>query len=195
MRFRSIVPALLIGLLSLTGCAQYEFDLVRPPELARHISEDHEDRFKLDPLEYGMQAYEGRLIIKIYNPTNETISLDGARSYAVDPQGESHPLRSLSIAPSSWAKLILPPLRPHVENSGPNIGFGFGIIGDRRGGFYSTFDGRPYPYDEPRYYDVYIPNDSLFWDWEGQTDVRLLLVYQRGTGEFRHQFTFHRRRM
>jgi hypothetical protein len=193
VRLRSLIPLLLFA--SLSGCAQYEFDVVRPTELARHIDEDREQTFKVDPLEYRMQAYEGRLVVKIYNPTGETITLLGQRSSAVDPHGESHPLLDAAIAPSSWVKLILPPMRPRVESSGPNIGLGFGIIGDSRRSFYSGYATDPYYYDEPRYYDVYIPNDSRFWDWDGETDVRLLLVYQRAGAEIQHAFTFHRRKM
>jgi hypothetical protein len=194
MRFRFIISGFLIGMACMTGCT-YEFDLVRPAELARHIGEDQEQRFKVDPLEYRMQAYEGRLILKIYNPTDETVSLQGDRSSAVDPAGESHPLLNLTIAPNSWSKLILPPLRPRVERSGPDIGIGFGIIGDRTDPFYNRLPGDPYYYDAPRYYDVYLPGDARYWAWEGQTDVRLLLVYQRAAGEFKHEFTFHRRKM
>src|ERR1700677_2679719 len=115
MRFYTLIPRLLLSLVCLTGCAHYEFDLVKPPDLARHIGEDREQVFNVAPLEYHMQADEGRLVIRIFNHTSEIIFLQGGKSAVVDPEGESHPLRDLTIVPDSWVKLILPPLRPQAE--------------------------------------------------------------------------------
>jgi len=196
MRRTAVTFPLLIGLLFLSGCATYEFDLVRPPELARHVGEQREQVFKLDPLEYRMQAYENRLIVKIFNPTSDPILLLGSHSAVVDPAGESHPLPELNIAPQSWAKLILPPLRPQVQAYGPDVGFEFGVVGYRRWphGYYAGSFYDPYDF-EPRYYYVAVPNEMRYWEWEGETDVRLLLTYGRGDGEFHHEFTFHRRKV
>ncbi|HSV14356.1 MAG TPA: hypothetical protein VLI90_08860 [Tepidisphaeraceae bacterium] len=182
-----IIPSYVLPtiLLLLVGCAHYEFALVRPSDLARHIGDNAEGRFTLDPLEYRMQSVEGRLVILPFNPTSDTIQLLGHLSSVVDPGGQSHPLQDQTIAPRSFVKLILPPLRPQVAPSGPTIGIGFGVVGDRSSS----------RVDEPRYLDVYYANDPIYWEWEGESDVRLTLVYHRGERQFTHEFTFHRKRM
>jgi hypothetical protein len=195
MRFNPLIPSLLVSLACLTGCAHYEFDLVRPADLARHVGEDREQVLSVPPLEYHMQAYEGRLVLRIFNHTGEIIFLQGGKSSVGDPEGESHPLRDLTIVPDSWIKLILPPLRPQAEAYGPDVGFGFGVVGDRGDAFYPNFEGDPYYYDAPRSYSASPVGDSRFWEWDGQTDVRLILFFQRKSGDFHQEFTFHRRRM
>jgi hypothetical protein len=193
MRFSTLIAGLILSMACLSGCAHYEFDLVRPGDMGRHVGEEREQIFNVPPLQYRMQAYEGRLVIKIYNPTNEIIFLEGARSSAVDPKGEGHPLGDLTLVPDSWVKLILPPLRPQMGVVGSDVGFGFGVVGERDT-FYPGFDSDPYYYDSPRYSKVYIPGDSRYWNWEGQTDVRLMLFFRRTSGEFHQEFTFHRRK-
>jgi len=100
------------ALVPLGGCATYEYDLVQPSELARHIGRKAEEHFYLRPLDYWMISYENYLIVRVGNPTDDPIHLLGAESTAVDPHGQSHPLRSQTIAPHTWIKLILPPLPP-----------------------------------------------------------------------------------
>src|ERR1700722_207871 len=189
MRFRQLIATLLMSLACLTGCAHYQFDIVRPPEQARHIGEDREQVFNLPPLEYRMQAYENRLVIRIFNHTSESIFLQGNKSSLVDPDGESHPLRDRTIAPDSWVKLILPPLRPQADVLGPNVGFGVGVIGDGSDAFYPDFGGDAYYGDIASNYQIVTSGDSRLWDWEGQTDVRLSLLFQRRSGEFHREFT------
>lgn len=194
----------LLVLVMVSGCAHYEFDLSRPQELSRHVGDSREERFGLDPLEYRMQSAEGHLVIKVFNPTADTILLLGRLSSVVDPAGESHPLADQTVAPSSFVKLILPPLRPRLEPSGPRFGIGVGVIGFRSwpqrryAGYRGTWvDDPAYDshYDQPRYYSVYDANDPTYWDWEGETDIRLALVFRRGKDEFRHEFAFHRKRI
>jgi hypothetical protein len=197
-------PWLLPLVALLTGCAHFEYDLVRPASLARHIGDKQAQVLHVDPLEYRMQSAEDRLVIKIYNPTDDTIQLLGRASSVVDPEGESHPLRDRTIAPGSFVKLILPPLAPEIEPVGPVIGVG--VVGPYpypyRRRFYRRAWGDPwggvwyYPaYPEPAYYSVYDVNDPYYWDWDDEADVRLILVFQRGKGQFRQEFTFHRRKM
>jgi len=63
---------------------------------------------------------------------------------------------------------------------------------------------------EPYYFDIYDPADATVWEWEGETDVRLTLTYERETRAappvtqpaegaddrdepiFRHDFVLHR---
>jgi hypothetical protein len=130
------------------------------------------------------------LVVRIFNPTSDPIELLGEKSTAVSPDGTSHPLRGQTIAPQSHAKLILPPRRPRVYNSGPTFGVGVGMHVDRREYGYPD----PVYDDQPRYLAIY-DDDALYWDWNGQTEVRLTPVYQRGDESFRHEFVIRRKKM
>jgi len=196
----------------LGGCAHYEYDIVEPPELARHVGEG-EQVVPVDPLEYRMRTVENRLVIHVINPTDEPVTLIGPQSYIVSPGGQSHPLRPQTIAPHTFIPLILPPMRPYYYDPGrPTWGFGFGVVGvgghfhdggHHRGrvyysaGYYDPyFYGPPYIYGPP-YYMVVDEADPIYWEWKGESDVRLHLVYQRGNNAktFSDDFTFHRKKM
>jgi hypothetical protein len=181
----------------LTGCARYEYDLVSPPDLARHIGGKADEVVPVDPLEYRLRSVESRLVMSIYNPTPDPITLAGDRSYVVAPDGQSHPIRSQTIAPQTYIKLILPPMRPGFYETGPGIGVGLGIGYSRRGRYGAGFGSPLYdPYfDEPRYFAYYDESDPTYWTWEGETDAKLHLVYQRGKDTFTHDFTFHRKKV
>jgi hypothetical protein len=182
-------PALLL----LVGCASYEYDITRPPEHVRHVGTKAEERFTRDPLEYRLKTVDSRLVMLIFNHTEQPIQLLGDRSSAVDEKGQSHPLRPVAIAPQSYIKVILPPLRPYIERTGPSIGIGVG-------GMFGS--GRPYRYgwgayhyyDEPRYLAI-VDDNSLYWDWNGETEVRLTLVYQQGEKIIEHDFVIARRKV
>lgn len=174
----------------LAGCARYEYDLVQPADLARHVGSKSDVQLNLDPLRYHLRSKENRLVMQIYNPTQDPIRLLGEQSFVVDPEGESRPLRGRTIAPDSRIKEIFPPFRPRIEPRGPTIGIGVG-----------TRIGRAsYPYShhalsrQPLYFDIY-DSDALYWDWNGETDARMTLTYQRGDETFQHHFIFHRRKM
>ena len=175
-----------------TGCARYEYDIVSPADLQAHIGTKSDTTTTVDPLIYRWRTVDNRLVVRIFNPTNDPIQLLGEKSTVVAPTGESHPLRGQTIAPQSHAKLILPPRRPRVYNRGPTFGVGVGMRVDAR--------DRGYPYyndhlDEPRYLAVYDDDNALYWDWNGQTEIRLTLVYQRNEELLRHQFVIRRRKM
>src|SRR5262245_51336259 len=106
--------ALPLALCLLSGCTPYEFDMLEPPDLAAHIGrqEAQEVVFSRDNLEYRLRAYEGRLVMLISNSSDDAMQLVGEESYIVAPDGQSHPVRGQSIAPHSYMKLILPPMRP-----------------------------------------------------------------------------------
>jgi hypothetical protein len=51
---------------------------------------------------------------------------------------------------------------------------------------------------EPRYYTYYDANDVTYWDWNGETGVRIHLAYQRGGAggkAFAHEFGFRRKKV
>jgi hypothetical protein len=188
------LPLLLVALPLFTGCATYEYELVSPAQFATHIPRKSEVRVRIEPLEYGFVTFENHLIVRIFNPTNDPIQLLGTHSAAVDPNGESHPLRTQTIAPGTFIRLILPPPRPTVYDPGPQIGFGIGVFrAAGRPGYWDSYASGIY--EEPRYYTVFDTADSSFWDWEGETTARLLLTFQRGPGTFHEEFTFARRRV
>lgn len=162
------------------GCATYEYDLVRPPELARHVG-GQPQIVQLNPLAYHLQSYDNRLVMQVQNPTADPITLLGDLSTIVDPAGQSHPIRTQTIAPGSFIKLIFPPIPPRIERVGPSIGIGV------RYGYHST-------YAEPQYMTVY-EDSSFYWDWDDQTDARMNLVYDQAGKRFMHQFEFHRKKM
>src|SRR5687768_15397193 len=123
---RLIQATLLALLFCATGCASYEHRLVQPKELAGHIGAKQDYIVNIGPVEYRLRTVESRLVMRIYNRTETAIQLLGDQSAAVDPDGQSHPLRSQTIAPGSFIKLLLPPNRPQIRRTGPSIGIGLG---------------------------------------------------------------------
>ena len=108
----------------------------------------------------------------------------------VDPEGQSHPLRGQSIAAKSFIKLILPPMRPRIENTGPTFGIGVGTyVGDGRYGRHGyLYDDW---YDEPRYFTV-VDDNAIYWNWSGEGEIRLSLVFARKDEAFTHEFVIRR---
>ena len=189
---KPLLASLLVMFVS-TGCARYEYDIVSPPDLRTHIGTKADAVTPVDPLVYRWRTVDNRLVVRVFNPTEDPVQLLGEKSTVVAPSGESHPLRGQTIAPRSHVKLILPPRRPTVRSSGPTFGVGVGMRVDARDrGFPPHRD--PFN-DGPRYLAVYDGDDALYWDWNGQTEVRLTLVYQRGETPLRHEFVIRRRKM
>ena len=197
MRQANLIGVVLVCL-AVTGCAKYEYNLVQPQDLAAHIGKNTDHVVALPPLEYRLRSYDNRLVMRIGNPTTQPISLLGERSFVVSPRGESHPLRSQTIAPNSYIKQIFPPPRPQYYHPGPTFGVG---IGTSVGGFHHRHHPHyhyhdPLPYPEPQYISVYDGADEAFyWDWEGQSEASMTLVYRSGADEFKHEFTFRRQKM
>jgi hypothetical protein len=176
--------AILVG-----GCARYEFDIVEPPHLARHIggASEGEAVIRRDDLDYRMSAYEGRLVLRIANSSEDPIELLGAESYVVDPGNQSHPLASQSIAPHSFIKLILPPLRP-IYRAEPV--FGFGVSASR-----GLPDRQPRVIDDAPPHMILYDDAQTYWAWEGESAVRLRLAWKAGPKPFYHDFAFNRKKM
>jgi hypothetical protein len=191
-----------------TGCARYEYDLVEPRELTRHIGRSVDAVVEMDPLTYRLISVDNRLVTRVYNNTDESIELLGDKSAVVDPNGQSHPLRSQSIAPKSFVKLIFPPPRPTVYNNSPTFGLGVGMhvdagfpgpppdgLPDRRD-FHTLYpQWEPYFRDPPQYIAVVDESDTYYWDWKDVGEARVNLVYRRGGNEMRHAFVFRRVKM
>ena len=188
------------ALVALTSCARYQYAIVEPAHLARTLGEEPV-RVTHEPLEYDLAVRHGQLSVAIANPTTEPVRIAAAQSYAVSPDGASHPLPVTgAIAPRSFTTMVLPP-QPPVYRSRPGFSFGFGF------GHYSAPFHRHRPfvshgfgyhfydtvYEGPReYYPVNLPN---YWTWKtGQ--VRLRLAYEQGTNHtFVHDLVLERRKV
>jgi hypothetical protein len=190
-----------LALMTGTGCATYEFDLVEPPNLRTHIGRRAMTTVRVEPLAYSMQAVEGRLVMFVENPTDEPVQLLGDRCWVVDANGVSHPLPRRTIAPAGRIKLIFPPPRPRYDRGGPTFGVGVGVSAHHYGRheFMGVYD--PW-YDEPRYVTVYDDASDLYYDWPGESSIRISLFYRRGDADgagagadgqtFRHELAIQR---
>ena len=191
---RSLTAAFL--LLSAGGCASYEYNLVQPADLSRHIDTKTDQVITLSPLQYRLRTVDSRLVMRIYNQSHAPIELAGAQSTVVDPEGQSHPLPSQAIAPDSFIKLIFPPVPPRVYGPEPAIGIGMGYgwrvdaLPTRR-----AVDA-PRPLSVPEYCAVIAGSDSLYWNWhDADGEMRLNLVFQQQGKEIRQSFIFRRQKM
>ena len=180
------------------GCARYEYDIVEPADLAgTHIPRKQSVTIPMDPVRYEARTYSDRLVLFIFNESDQPLKLLGEDSYAVDPRGESHPLPTRTVAPGSSTKLIFPPLRPTFRQSGPTFGVGLGVgLGSaryRRGYYGGRYFGDPFFYDHyPRYYQL-ADDGTVYWNWTGNnTESTVRFVYQLGDERFHHEFTFRR---
>jgi len=101
---------MLLGVtLCVSGCVSYQYRVVQPAMGAPPVRAEpvtiHDD-----PLDYQLYHYRDRLAMHVTNPTEDRITLLGNRSFVVDPNGESHPIRDRVLAPHSFTKFLLPPI-------------------------------------------------------------------------------------
>jgi hypothetical protein len=169
------------------GCASWEYDVVQPPVAQAHITADHVTRVRVEPFEVGLQAVEGRLVMWLYNNSNESIEILGGKSTVVDADGQTHPLPGQTIAAGASVKMILPPVQPPGPQPPPII-----TVGVSSGGLDNPGYIRPNGYgtSEPRAADE--KPSAYYWDWEGQSSIHLTLVYQRGTSTNQLMFVIQR---
>ena len=205
-------PALRLATVLLTllpvgvgGCAKYNYVLREPPDVAGVVVNDEAfAEVEVDPLTYLWRVKENTLVVRVANRSGEAVRLLGDRSVAVDPDGESHPLRGQTIAPGSYAQLILPPPEPRVRGYGPRIGVGIGA------GFPIAYRGGAgrYRFADPYFgtglsggygaYRVIDEGNNYYWDWRGETVARFTFAYEyadgtgRGGDRFTHSFTVAR---
>ena len=151
------------------GCASYEYEIIAPADLARRIGSQSDVVVHLDPLVYRLRSYENHLVIRIWNPTPDTIQLRGDLSFIVDPDSQRHPVLPQSIAPETYIKLILPPLPPEVAVVPPPVNPGIGPSAD----FGPSVSEILYPPGK-RY-----ANDASDWDWRDEGKARMNLTFQR----------------
>jgi hypothetical protein len=190
MKTRAIFLLGTIILVSLSGCTTYRYRVVQPPGVA--AVETQPVRVHVDPLDYTLFARHDRLGMHITNPTDDRILLLGSRSYVIDPQGESHPIRDRALGPHSFTELLLPPIPfsvPYPDYSVYGPGWGWGYTGS----WYDPFWGPglgwwgPPPIAYHRILTVYD------WQWKGGP-VRLRLAFERNGKNFEHDFEFVKER-
>lgn len=170
--------AIVILLIGLGGCARYDYQVIKPDTLSSRITQTA-SRLQTPNMVYLMQAYENRLVMQLHNKEATPVELLGEKSFVVDPAGVSHPLRSLTIAPDSYAKLVLPPLRPRFDDHRFNFGVSSQV---------SHLDS-PRAI-QPVYLDVYADTDAFYWDWDGESPIRMRLTYRKAGGaEVADEFT------
>jgi hypothetical protein len=174
--------ALFIVLPLLAGCTHYEFDILQPPDLARHVGRKAHTAAEFDrpPLHYHLQAVEGRLVMDVANPNDDPVELLGGQTFVVDPAGQSHPVPSQAIGPHSFIRLVLPPMRP-----GYWAAPGYAVY---RGGGWWDYGGAVW---------VAVPAGppELYWRWHDETMAKVHLVYKRGDETIVQEFLFGRRKM
>ena len=173
----------------LCGCQTYVYRIAQPQTGAPVVG-DQPVTVHVDPLDYTFRREESRLSMQINNPTADRILLRADRSYVVDPQGESHPVRARIIAPHSFSRMLLPPLR--LTLAYPEYGWGAwsGYAGWGWGwGPYIPYWG---PYYGPAFWGpppVSYQQVVTSYDWVWNTGgVQLHLSYERGNQQFEHAF-------
>ena len=176
---------------------------IRPREArgARaHIGRKADEVFTIDPLEYRLRTVDNRLVIRIYNPTEEPI---GAARRGAELRRRSErpkpPAASQTIAPASFIKLILPPIPPRLEPYGPTFGVGVGmhVSDDRHARHHHHHYHDPFPYDDrPRYYTLYDEgNEFVLGLGRRIRRPRHARLPPHEEKTFRHEFVFHRKKM
>jgi hypothetical protein len=168
----------------MTGCASYDYRVLQPVSITSAIK-DQPITVMYEPLQYSLSRYRDRLGMTIINPTTNQIVLRGDRSYAVDPRGESHPVRGRVIAPHSYAAMLWPPLPASHEVISP--------------AYYGQAWAPGYPYMWGDYYyygpgvSFYRVNSPYDWNWDvGEAHIHL--TYDENGREFDHEFVILRER-
>ena len=173
-------------LLPLVGCASYEYDLLRPEELAGRASSKEALVRTIGPIEYRMVTVENRLVIKMFNTSDQPIKLLAPESTIVDPDGQSRPVKASAIQPKSFARLVLPPVRPEYRATSSGAHYGPGV---RRSDF---------GYTDTDLTETYrlVDGGENYWNWSGESEARLVLVYEptdpQSPQRFTHRLTLKR---
>jgi len=181
---------LAVAAAGMSGCVMPTYRVLQPPGVVP-VAGKQQVVVVYDPLEYRLSREHDRLLVRIWNPTNDRIVLVGSRSFVVDPQGESHPLRDRIIAPHSFTWMLLPPTP--ITYAYPGYGWGWGP------GWGWGWAGYP-PYPGPLYGGAYfLPPPVSYaqiytaYDWVWKTGAaRLRLTYERDNKFFEHDFEIAR---
>lgn len=180
---------MLLAMLALAGCTQYEYVIIAPQESAGRLTKQ-ERVIEWEPVTYHLVDQSSRVGIRVENTTDAPLTIKGEESYIVTPDGQSQPMRGGTIAPMTWSGFTVPPLIRTYERSGMSFGFGVGTWGSHGGGAIGV------GYD-PFYDDVYLPHDVVEWRWkDGRIDIHLVLqAKDDAASRVEHDFTIERRKV
>lgn len=175
-------PLLLLLPLLLTGCVKYEYDLIQP--IQQHIGQEPV-ALELSPVRYEFVADDSQLVVAMHNLTDTTLTLRQEKSYVIDKKGATRAVRGMAIAPRSYIRMIFPPPRPYVRDDSPRVGFGFGAYD---GGGMATGVGVGTGYNGP----VQNLDENLYWEWNGQGQVRFHFVFSDDQTTWEHDLLIDR---
>lgn len=169
------------------GCKTYVYRVVQPPQSGPALVGEQPLQIKEPPLDYRLYRYKDHLLVHVVNTTDDRITLQGNRSYVIDPQGESHPLRGRVLGPHSYSVLMLPPFpitAQVVGGYGPGWGWGggWGWGWGWGPGIYNGFYGDWFYGPPIAYYQLVTPYD---WLWK-EGPVRVRLSYEGENKHFTH---------
>jgi hypothetical protein len=189
MRFSRFYSLLLLLAFVAAGCRTYEYQILEPPNLSQTISKQPVV-VHYDPLDYRFARRQGYLGMRIINPTDDRIILVGDRSYVVDPNGQSHPIRGRVIGPHSFTEMLLPQTPQTYQQVIPYPYYGYGLwptylYPPLYGGFYDEFYYGPPVVN----YQVITPYN---WDWK-TGPAQFLFSYDQQGKVFDHHFVIERR--
>jgi hypothetical protein len=192
-----IIPLLAV-LAILAGCKSYHYQITAPPEAATTIPPKQTRTISMPPIEYVMQTREGRLVIQVYNRGQDVLRLAGAESYVVDSRGETHPLPDGTIAPGAYIKFIIPPLAGGTYGTTSfGVGVGVGIHGaapqadETAEASAALSQTQSAATAAPMYLQV---APGMHWEWRGEGQIRLSLLYLQPDQSFRHEFVISRQK-
>lgn len=189
-----LLPLFVLAASCLCGCQTYEYRIVRPA-VSTPVVDHHPVAVQNDPLEYRFSDQQGRLGVRVSNPTAERVVLLGSRSYVTDPEGESHPIHGRVIGPHSYIRMLLPPIPFGYAYPGYAWGWGVGSGAWPWGWGWPGYDPAIGLYPEafigppPLVYEQ--ATTAYDWRWK-RGPVHLHLTYQRGRTTFDHEFEIDR---
>jgi hypothetical protein len=179
--------------LLLPGCASYHYFITEPAGLAQQVPEKPV-RVERAPLGYQFSDTDHQLSIAVSNPTDHPVSINEKKSFVVDPDGKTHPIKPGNIAPRSYVRFVLPPQQKSVRVAPAfGLGLGFGHVGYP----FASSVGLYEPIYGPHNYYYYDEEDMPGWRWKaGSVRMRLSFDSQgTTTNAFEHDWTFERRKI
>lgn len=179
------LPALAMCL-SMSCAQQYEYKVLKPVDHQATVTNKEPVTIDSPPVRFALQTEDTHLVVRVYNTTAKPISLVGAKSFVVDPSGQSRRLPDQLIPGQSFVKFMLPPVRPVL----------LADSGVSPGGTYTTspIDEYGTGYDDLSTYTVR-DGGAIYWDWKGDGPARMSLTFQIDGKAQTEDFEFQRSKL